>query len=939
MLLVGTSTLAFAFTAYAQTAAPKEEVLEEIVVTGSRVITNGNNSPTPVTVVDAQNLLAVNPGTIAEALNVLPVFSGSNGQVSNPNTGIGAGGGGNGSRASLNLRNLGEARTLVLMDGHRVPSTTSTNVVDSDMIPQLMIKRVDVVTGGVSAVYGSDAITGVVNFITDRDFNGVKAEAKYGISGQSDGEQYSVGIAAGTDWGSRAHIEASYEFHDDEGILFRSSRPNNHLCGMPGNGTTIPYFISCGLHRYDATFGGLIRSGALLNQQFTSNSTLASFNPGQAQSVTGSANIAIGGDGAYLDGSLKAGLQSHQLFTRLDFDFTDNVHGYVEAAYNKKENSYYAGWLPIGTSAAISRTNAFLPTSIQNQIPTNQTTFTFGKFINSTRLNQVVDAEQLFVMTGLEGKLGDYKWDLGYVHGDADMDSTSYGNLNQWRLVAALDAVNVGGQIVCQVSTTASAGNFPGCVPINVFGPGSESSQALDYITDDTTYTAKTVQDEVAASISGAPFNTWAGPFNAALSAEWRTQSFSSVSGMPPSAPTTCATLGLRLINCVNSNQEWGNAFGNRPEVSQTVSEGAFEFDAPLLVDASFAKSLNVNGALRYTSYDTSGDYTTWKVGLDWHLNDSWRVRGTRSEDIRAPTLNDLFEPAVGQAQNITDVLLNAQSQAPRTQFGNSTLKAEVGNTTTLGIVFESESLPGFSVSLDGYDIEISDAIVSIAGTDQAIQRACYASGGASVYCSLQTRANGNFINTPTNVVTEWRTTSFNIATIHTYGTDLELNYSTRIGSHPLVLRGMLTWQPEITYERPGLPTIDHGGASYDFGGLQAAPSTRATLLIRYGFTDQLSADLQTRWRNSMSMIGDPSVATSGESIPSFWSSNLNLNYHVPAASGELDVFLNVQNLFDQEPPPANFYGTLANTGQFGGWAIGDDIVGRYFTVGARYKF
>jgi len=192
------------------------------------------------------------------------------------------------------------------------------------MIPQLMIKRVDVVTGGVSAVYGSDAISGVVNFMTNPDFNGVKTETKYGISEESDGEQYSVGIAAGTSLGSRAHIEASYEFHDDDGIPYRSARPNNHLCGMLGNGTTIPYFKSCGVRRFDATFGGLIRSGALANNQFLANGTLAAFNPGAAQSVTGLSNIAIGGDGAYLDASLKAGLRSHQLFTRLDYDFTDD---------------------------------------------------------------------------------------------------------------------------------------------------------------------------------------------------------------------------------------------------------------------------------------------------------------------------------------------------------------------------------------------------------------------------------------------------------------------------------------------------------------------------------------------------------------------------------------------------------------------------------------
>jgi outer membrane receptor protein involved in Fe transport len=659
--------------------------------------------------------------------------------------------------------------------------------------------------------------------------------------------------------------------------------------------------------------------------------------------VTGLANIAIGGDGAFLDGSMKSPLRSHQLFARLDFDFTDELHGYIEAAGNKKRNELYANWLTIGTNATINRAdNAFLPAAVRALIPASQATFGFGKFVNTTaRLHPVIDETQLFVMTGLEGKLGgDYDWTLSFVHGDAKLDDTHYGNVNNLRLSAALDSeLDAAGNAACRVTRT-NPGLFPGCVPINVFGPGSETPQALNYILADTRYVAKTQQQEAAASITGAPFDTWAGPFKAALSAEWRKQSFSSVSGMPPASPTAplnCASLGLRY-NCTTTTSEYGVTFANRSTVSQTVKEGAFEFDAPLLKGAALAKELNFNGAVRYTNYDTSGNSTTWKLGLDWHLNDSWRIRGTRSKDIRAPTLDDLFAPSVGTPQNITDVLLNVANQATRFEYGNPNLRAEVGSTTTLGVIFQPQSLPGFSASLDGYDIRVSDAIMSFAGTDQSIQRACYASGGTSSYCLLQTRALGNFTNTPANVVTQWAVTVFNIAEVHTWGADLELNYSTHLSSHPLVVRGMVTWQPHIRYVRPGLSTVDQGGAAYGFGGLQASPSTRVTLLARYGITDKLSADLQTRFRNSMAMIGDPSLATNGVPIPSASFSNLNLNYRTPAANGELEVFLNVQNLFDKKPPPANFYGTAATTGQFGGFAIGDDVIGRYFTAGVRYK-
>ena len=157
--------------------------LEEVQVTGTRIITNGNASPSPVTVVSTNDLLEVQPGaTLADALNTLPAFSGSRGSSSNPTT-IGSAAGGNGSANSLNLRNLGPTRTLVLMDGKRVPPTLFNGVVDVDIIPQALVERVDIVTGGVSAVYGSDAVSGVVNYVMNHKFEGFRADTSYGSKG------------------------------------------------------------------------------------------------------------------------------------------------------------------------------------------------------------------------------------------------------------------------------------------------------------------------------------------------------------------------------------------------------------------------------------------------------------------------------------------------------------------------------------------------------------------------------------------------------------------------------------------------------------------------------------------------------------------------------------------------------------------------------------
>ncbi len=948
-ILAFASTHLFAPVSAAQgvDATPAAVALEEIVVTGSRVITNGNNSPTPVTIVQAEDALRLQPSTIADALNVLPVFSGPRTQVSNPNASLAAGTGGNAAANQLNLRNLGSARTLILFDGHRAPPTSSNGVVDVDMFPQMLLQRVDVVTGGASAVYGSDAITGVVNFITDRNFTGLKTHLRTGISEESDGRQYEAGVAYGTSlFDGRGHFEASYEFRDDEGILFRSSRQNSYLWTVQGTGTASnPYYLTGNTRRSDHTFGGLIRNGALAGQHFASNGVLSNFVPG---APTGTTNTQIGGDGAYFDGSLKAPLRSHQLFGRFDYDFTDDLHGYVEVAGNDKRNELYANWQQL-SGVAISRDNGYLPTAVRNQIPTAQTTFTFGKFMsNAPRLNPVIEEQQVFVNAGLEGSFGDgYKWDAGYTHSSAELNNTEKSNLNNYRLSAALDATvvtaaNVGatglaiGSTVCNVALT-NPGLYPGCVPLNVFGPTSESPESIAYILGETHFDARTVQDEAVASISGAPFSTWAGPLNTAVSAEWRKQSYEATSDATPTDPVSCT--GLRL-NCNPSSppQSWFQTFANRSTVSQTVWEGAVEFDAPLLTDVTLAKSLNLNGAARYTDYDTSGGYTTWKLGMDWHMNDQLRVRATRSRDIRAPTLDDLFSPAVATFGNVTDVLFNTTSNAPSIAQGNPELTAEIGDTTTAGIVFRPDAIPGFSMALDFYDITVSDAISQIQGTNSVTQNACYQSGGASPYCALIVRPLGPANATPGNNATAWLNSVINIAEVHTQGADFELNYATSIASHALSLRGLVTYQPHVTYETPGLPTTDMGGVAFGPGGLQAVPVWRATGFLRYGLTQNLAVDLMTRWRSTLKIVTNPTQYEKGMKTDSVFFTNLNISYRIKPAIGDLDIYFNVQNLFNQSPPPAGFYGSQLITGQFGGFAIGDDPIGRYYTLGLRYR-
>jgi iron complex outermembrane receptor protein len=378
--------------------------VEEVVVTGSRVISNGNNSPTPVTAIATETLTSVRPTSLTESVQVLPVFSGSRSQTSNPSA-TGGVGGGNGVAAQLNLRNIGANRNLVLMDGRRVPPTSISNIVDADVIPQLLVQRVDVVTGGVSAVYGSDAVTGVVNFITDTKFNGVKAQGQLGVSKYGDGEQQEVGFAVGTRLlDERGHFEASYEYRNDEGVSRRSDRSFFTRPVVVGNGVAIPYQLIENATLSAQPFGGRITctgACAINGQYFAADGVLSPFVNGTTYAGT---TTQSGGAGGYFDNSLKASQRMHQLYGRFDYDLTDTVQFFASLGGTFKKNQFY-GDAPNLSNIVLNKNNAFLPASYAAQIP--NATFNLSKIFNQAeRFGAIPESRQLIFTTGLKGKLG-----------------------------------------------------------------------------------------------------------------------------------------------------------------------------------------------------------------------------------------------------------------------------------------------------------------------------------------------------------------------------------------------------------------------------------------------------------------------------------------------------------------------------------------------------
>lgn len=938
-LLAGSSAIAFCAPAIAQTAAPAADAATEtapaaaadIVVTGSRTVSNGNNSPTPVTVVATDALQNVRPASLTDSLQVLPVFSGSRGLSSNPSA-TGTTGGGNGTAAQLNLRNIGSQRNLVLMDGRRVPPTSFTNIVDADVIPQLLIKRVDLVTGGVSAVYGSDAVSGVVNFITDTKFTGLKAQAQSGISSRHDDPSREIGVAWGTNLGENSHLEISYEYRDDAGIDRRSSRDWFNRTTIGGNGTTVPYFAIPNSTLPAAPFGGRITCGStcsLNGQYFASNGVLSPFVNGTTYSGTTTQN---GGAGGYYDTSLKSALIMHQAFARFDSDLADNVHAYALASVNFKRNHFYGeDVLFSGTSAlTLAKTNAFLAPTYQALIPGS--TFTLGEMLaQNNRLDVIADSRQIMASAGLNGKLGGAAWSVDYTHGDSRLTTVLGNNLNYQKLSAALDAVPGANGPVCYAATqAATAAAYANCQPLNLFGPSAASPAALDYIFDTTTSVSTTRQDDVNASLSGSPFDTWAGPVTMALSGEYRRQSFSQTSDGTPSMKADCTSLRYNCTTTGVGQQLLLNTFAPSPTISMNVWEVAAEATVPLLKDVPFAQRFDVTGAVRYTKYNTVGGYVTWKAGFNWEVNDDLRFRGTISRDIRAPTLYDLFGPTTVSYSNYTDTKTNTQSFVPQYNVSNPNLTAEIGHTKTIGVVYKPSFAPGLNFAVDYYDINITNAIVTLQGTSTQVQSGCN-NAGVQLYCDLIVRNSSGAV---VNYIQE----GINLAQITTAGVDFEMNYQGRLFGRPFSFRGLAAYQPHIRYIQPSVPTIDQGGVAFGANGITASPSWRLTGTFSFKPTDAVRIDIMERWRNTMAVSGDPTVtfAPGSGTIRPYGQTSVNLAVEVQPHA---EIFLNVQNLFDADPPAANLTGTSGNPGQRNGFASTDDVVGRYFTVGARLKF
>jgi outer membrane receptor protein involved in Fe transport len=905
-------------------ASPEDTIASEIIVTGTRVVRDGFQAPTPTSVIGAQELAAKAPANIADFVNELPSLSGS----TSPKANIGSLSTGLVGINALNLRNLGANRTLILLDGQRVAASTLTGLVDINTLPQALIKRVDIVTGGASADYGSDAVAGVVNFVLDKDFTGIKGTVQGGVTTYGDDRNFNVSLSAGTKFaGGRGHVMISGEIAHNDGIesigdrtwfdysqlfinpAYTATNGQPQLLNLPGAGFAT------------ATPGGIITSGPLKGTYFGPGGTPTQFNYGSI--VSG--NVMVGGDYKYANfatsGDLDPKLNRQSIFGHASYDLSDRISLYGQASYVRATSRVASLDQSNFGNITIQPDNAFIPASIAPRVTGAFSLGTFnqdlGPVIATTRRSSqryVLGAQGTFGASGKE-----WHWDIygqksiNNVYTDGVFSITSRYN-------AAIDAVRnpATGAIVCR-STLTNPTN--GCVPYNVFGTGVNSDAVRNYVLGTSWGRSRLTQDVYAGTLRGEPFSTWAGPVSLVTGIEHRRE---AVSGS--NDPLTTATTKPYFA---------GNFFASFG--SYHVTEGFVEAVVPLAKDLPFAHSLDFDGAVRATDYSTSGYVTTWKAGLTWSPISDITFRATRSRDIRAPNLADQFQSGQTSTTNIIDPFrANASTTVFQVTSGSLALKPEKADSLTLGVVLKPSFLPGFAASVDYYNIKIADAIQTV--TAATLVNQCFL--GNTQFCSQITR-------NAAGVITSVAVLPVNVARQRARGIDFEASYRRPLFGGDVRLRALATRYLENTTNDGITPVTDAVGTNGTNGTARnTLPKWRYVASAGYDY-DPVSFTLTARGFSAG--VYNTSYIECASACPASTAANMTVNNNrlpgaiyfdtnvtVKVKSG-LEVFLAVDNITNKDPAQMAF-GPSIGSAPISINPLLYDVLGRMFRFGARFK-
>lgn len=965
--------LAFSNAASAQNSATSADnqgaasAGDEIVVTGSRIARRDNIADSPIVTVGSAALETNGNVSLEAKLNKLPqLLPGSTAYTAN----IASAG-----QATLNLRGLGASRNLVLLDGRRMQPSGANMAIDINTLPSILVDNVEIISGGASAVYGSDAMSGVVNFKLRRNFRGIQIDGQSNISSKGDGGTQDISILAGTDFaGGRGHIMIAGEYFNREGV-YASKRKFYTDAFSEGGSSVASNSLPTGTYNPSATN---LPSAAALNALFASygatggipaNTVLGFNNNGSLFTDTNGVRNYLGtttgytqrGTALYYDPNAEtrflAPMERVAGFARADYELNDNVKAFVQGMV-----THYT--VTTGSSGALAQgnqvlivpvTNPFIPADLATILasrPNATADFNVTKRFSAAGLRNIETENTVYqILAGLEGKLGNsgISWDLSYSHGSTDTKSTiTLGGLSYSRAQNLLRAAD-GGASIC-------AGG------LNVFGEKPISQSCIDYLTLNPATHTRLTQDAAEFNLQGELFELPAGRLRFAAGGAYRRDAYRFT------ADSEYQTNPTQVISFNPATDTRGTT---------DVVEGYAELLIPVLKDLPMVKSLDLDAAYRYSHYNVSGGVSAWKIDANWHLIDPVRVRGGFQRAVRAPNVGELFlgaSAAIGSfnnlgsapsggdpcdvrsgyrtganasavrslclAQGIPSAIIDSfqanNSQVLGTTSGYTGLKPETANTYTIGVVltspFASSVLRRMSLSVDYYNIEIKDAIGTISGV--TLVNSCFnATGTNSDYSQSSPYCSGISRN-PDGTIYNINQPYLNLGGYKTAGIDFAFDW--RI---PLDAVGLGNDSGDFTigvlanyldnFRIQSLP----GSAYIDYAGTIGSGTTYVPWRVTSTFGYEASKfGLGVRWQHLSPLRDYTSITTPAAEKKGVGAyDTFDLFAHIKATDA-FQVRFGISNLADRKPPIVSELAGSTDPSTY-------DPMGRSLYLGVRANF
>lgn len=987
-MIGGFAALAFAAPAMAQTApAPQDEAqLDEVVVTGSRIPQTNLVTTSPVTQVTGEDIDVAGVTRVEDLISELPqAFAAQNSSISNGASGT----------ATVSLRNLGSSRTLVLIDGRRMGyGSPNDDAADLNQIPEQLVERVEVLTGGASAVYGSDAVAGVVNFIMKKNFEGVQLDAQYGFyqhnndydgvgnlraevarrattnaaqfrlpdDNVSDGESRSINLTLGVSSpDGRGNVMAYAGYRNNNPILQANrdysacaianpaaARPTTFQCG--GSGTGFPGRFT--------DFGANAGTGnPSFNFTLGAGGTFTPYNGAINDYNYGPLNYYQRPDERYTLGSFGRYEVNDKVEVFAQLMFSD----YKSVAQIAPSGDFFAtNTINCGNPLLSAQQSSAIGCSAAEIAADTPTSLYIGRRnVEGGGRQDSLNYTSYRGVLGVRGELmPGWNYDVAAQYSRVNLSRVYLNDFSITRLGRALDIVNVGGTPTCR---SVVNGIDPNCVPYNIFTTGGVTQAAIDYLQIPLIQTGETTQQVITAAITGD--TGWSIPtasrsIQVAFGAEYRRDFLGSVTD--------------------NAFATGDGAGQGGPTVGVTgdtdVAEVFGEIQIPLADDQPWAYSASIDAAYRRSEYETFGA-DTYKVGADYAPIEDIRFRASYSRAVRAPNVIELFaaqgfnlfDMDADPCGNVTGTSVQQASLAqctatgvPTTQYGSGSLNSPAGqynflgggnpnlnpeesDTYTYGVVWTPSFVPGLNLSIDYFDITV-DGLVSTVGSLNTLNL-CYQDNDAAACGRINRNANGQL----------WVGSGFvqdlnnNIGGLSTSGIDFNANYGFDLdqmgmgnyGSIQLSFVGTLLNDLEID---TGLKTAT---SVYDCAGFFAnqcgQPNPEYRHRARASWLTPWDLDISATWRHygevELAVLGaGGSLNNAGARIDRYFEAENYLDLAATwQATDTVVVRAGVSNVLDNDPPLSTSVG--AGSGNGNTYPALYDAMGRYFFFGVTANF